>query len=178
MTEISTRAGLVTVVFTGQETARACPAAGAFTYRSRQYAGSVLLAGPSWRGTATLGLSLYPAGGPAGRSTRRQRSPGIIAADVAAYLRDHSEILDLAAQARARAAQARAQRDLAFLAAEIVAAEHHLGELRRKQELRAIAGGLPEDTGQEQPPGPAQAAGQGRVTPTTTWSPGGEDGCP
>ncbi len=83
---------------------------------------------------------------------------------MAAYLRDHSEILDLAAQARARAAQARAQRDLDFLAAEIVAAEHHLDELRRKQEqLRAIAGGLPEGTDQEQQqppntPGPAQAS--------------------
>jgi len=71
---------------------------------------------------------------------------------VAAYLRDHSEILDLAAQARARADQARAQRDLDFPAAEIVAAGHHLDELRRKQErLRAIAGGPPEDAGQEQP---------------------------
>ncbi len=67
---------------------------------------------------------------------------------MAAHLRDHPEILDLAAQARARADPARAQRDLDFLAAEIVAAEHHLDELRRKQErLRAIVGGLPECSG-------------------------------
>jgi hypothetical protein len=42
--------------------------------------------------------------------------------------------------------RARAQRDLDFLAAGIVAAEHHLDELRRKQGwLRAIAGGALED---------------------------------
>lgn len=64
--EVPTRAGLVTVVFTGREHARACPAGRAFTYRDRQYAGSVYLAGPDWQGTALLGLSLYPAGRPAG----------------------------------------------------------------------------------------------------------------
>jgi hypothetical protein len=76
----------------------------------------------------------------------------IIGVGVAAYLREHPQILELAGQARARADRARAQRDLDLLAAEIVAAGHHLDELRRKQErLRAIAGGLLlADTGREQ----------------------------
>jgi hypothetical protein len=160
--EISTRTGLVTVVFTGREHARACPAAGVFTDRGRQYAGSMLLTGPGWRRSpAASGLSLHPAGGPAGRGTA-DTIAGIIGADVAAYLRDHREILDLAAQTRARADRARAQRDLDFLAAEIVAAEYHLDELRRKKKrLRAIAGGLPEDTSEEQLPRPAQAGWSG-----------------
>ena len=116
---------------------------GTFTHRGRQYADSVLLTGPGWRGTATLGLSLSPDGPPAGRSTA-DTIADIIGAGVAAHLREPPPVLDLAEQARARADRARAQRDPGFLAAEIVAAEHHLDELRRKRErLWAIAGGQP-----------------------------------
>ena len=72
-------------------------------------------------------------------------------AGVAAWLRDHPEILDLAAQARARAGRARARRDLELLTAEITAAEQQLDGLRRKQErLQAIASGS-----RDEPPGPA-----------------------
>lgn len=138
---ISTRAGLVTVTFTGREHARACPASGAFTYRGRQYTGSVFLTGPGWHGSASLGLSLYPAGSPAGQGVT-DTIASLVGAGVAAFVRGHPEILDLAAQARARAEQARAQRDLELLAAEIMAAEQHLAGLRRKQEqLQAIASG-------------------------------------
>jgi len=144
--EVPTRAGLVTVVFTGREHARACPAGRAFTYRDRQYAGSVYLAGPDWQGTALLGLSLYPAGPAVAGAIA-----SIIGAGVAAWLRDHPEILDLAAQARARAGRARARRDLELLTAEITAAGQHLDGLRRKQErLQAIASGS-----RDEPPGPA-----------------------
>ena len=137
------------MVFTGREHARACPAGRAFTYRDRQYAGSVYLAGPTGR-HALLGLSLYPAGRPAGRSVAGAIA-SIIGAGVAAWLRDHPEILDLAAQARARAGRARARRDLELLTAEITAAEQQLDGLRRKQErLQAIASGS-----RDEPPGPA-----------------------
>src|SRR5438270_122790 len=54
--DISTRVGLVTVEFTGRDYARACPAQRAFTYRGRQYAGSVSLTGSAWQGKALLGL--------------------------------------------------------------------------------------------------------------------------
>src|SRR5712691_8859435 len=90
--DIATRAGLVTVQFTGRGHARAGPAAGqAFTYRGRQYAGSVFLSGPGWHGSSGLGLSLHPAGGPAGRSVA-ETIAGIVGAAVAAYLRAHPEI--------------------------------------------------------------------------------------
>jgi hypothetical protein len=139
--DIRTRVGLVTVMFTGREHARACPAQRAFTYRGRQYAGSVFLTGPGWRASVTLGLSLSPAGTPAGRGVA-DTIAAIVGTDVAAWLRDHPEILDQAAQARARAEQGRAQRDLELLAAEIMAAGQHLDGLRRKQEqLRVIASG-------------------------------------
>ena len=75
--DIATRAGLVTVQFTGRGHARACPAAGqAFTYRGRQYTGSVFLSGPGWHGSSGLGLSLHPAGGPAGCSVADWGSAG------------------------------------------------------------------------------------------------------
>ena len=81
---------------------------------------------------------------------------------MAAHLCDHPQTLDLAAQARVRGGRARAQRDLDFVVAEIVAAGHHLDELRRKQErLRAIAGGPLEGTSEEQLPRPAQARWSG-----------------
>ena len=138
------------MVFTGREHARACPAGRAFTYRDRQYAGSVYLAGPDWQGTALLGLSLYPAGRPAGPAVAGAIA-SIIGASVAAWLRDHPEILDLAAQARARAGRARARRDLELLTAEITAAGQQLDGLRRKQErLQVIASGS-----RGEPPGPA-----------------------
>src|SRR6202035_480553 len=124
--DIATRAGLVTVQFTGRGHARACPVAGqAFTYRGRQYTGSVFLSGPGWHGSSGLGLSLHPAGGPAGRSVA-ETIAGIVGAAVAAYLRAHSDVLDLAAQARTRGDQARAVRDLELLTVEITAAEQHL----------------------------------------------------
>ena len=148
--EVPTRAGLVRVVFTGREHARACPAGRAFTYRDRRYAGSVYLAGPDWQGTALPGLSLYPAGRPAGPAVAGAIA-SIIGAGVAAWLRDHPEILDLAAQARARAGRARARRDLELLTAEITAAGQHLDGLRLKQErLQVIASGS-----RDEPPGPA-----------------------
>jgi hypothetical protein len=130
--DIGTRAGLVTVVFSGRGTARACPAAGAFAYRDRQYTGSVFLSGPGWHGSSGLGLSLHPAGGPAGRSVT-DAIAGIVGADVAAYVRAHPDILGMAAQARAQAEQARAVRDLELLAVQITAAEQHLAGLRRKE---------------------------------------------
>ena len=97
--DISTRAGLVTVQFTGRGHARACPAAGrAFTYRGRQYTGSVFCSGPGWHESAGLGLSLGMAGVPAGQSVA-DTIAAIIGAAVAAYVRAHPEVLDLAAQA-------------------------------------------------------------------------------
>ena len=51
-----------------------------------------------------------------------------------ACIRAHPEILDLAAQARTRAGQARAVRDLELLTVEITAAEQHLAGLRRKEQ--------------------------------------------
>jgi len=85
-------------------------------------------------------LSLHPAGGPAGRRVAGTIA-GIVGADVAAYVRAHPEVLDLAAQARARAGRARARRDLELLTAEITAAEEHLAGLRcKEQRLREIAG--------------------------------------
>ena len=138
--DISARAGLATVQFTGRGHARACPAAGrAFAYRGRQYAGSVFLSGPGWHGSASLGLSLHPAGGPAGRSVA-ETIAALIGAAVAAYVRAHPDVLDLAAQVRTRAGQARAQRDLELLTADITAAGQHLAGLRRKEaRLRDIA---------------------------------------
>ena len=64
--DIATRAGLVTVIFTSAASASARPAGTAFSYRGRRYTGSVYLAGPSWRGSPSPGLSLFPAGSPAG----------------------------------------------------------------------------------------------------------------
>lgn len=105
----------------------------------------MFLANPGWRGSSGLGLSRYPAGGPAGHSVT-DAIAGIVGAAVAAYLRDHPEVLDQAAQARTRAEQARAQRGLELLATEITAAEQHLDGLYRKQEqLRAIASGARDD---------------------------------
>lgn len=143
--DISTRAGEVTVQFTGREQARACPAAGqAFTYRGRQYGGSMFLSGPGWQGSSSLGLSLHPAGGPAGPSVAAAIA-SIVGAAVAAYLRAHPNVLDLAAQARARATQARAVRDLELLTLEITAAEERLARLRRKEaQLRKIARNNPQ----------------------------------
>ena len=139
--DIPTRAGLVTVEFVGRDYARACPAQRAFTYRGRQYAGTVSLTGPAWRGSALLGLSLYPAGGRAGRGVA-EAIASLVAAGVAAWLSDHPEILDQAADARARAERARAQRDLELLTAQIAAAEHELDALRARQDrLQAIAAG-------------------------------------
>ncbi len=131
--DISTRAGLVTVRFTGRGHARACPAAvQAFTYRGRQYTGSVFCSGPGRRGSVGLGLSLGTAGVPAGQSVA-DTIAALVGAAVAAYVRAHPEVPGLAAQARARAEQARAQRDLELLTAEIAAAEQHLASLRRKE---------------------------------------------
>jgi hypothetical protein len=131
--DISTRAGLVTVRFTGRGHARACPTAGrAFTYRGRQYTGSVFCSGPGWHGSAGLGLSLGTAGVPAGQSVA-DTIAALVGTAVAAYVRAHPEVPDLAAQTRARAEQARAQRDLELLTAEITAAEQHLAGLRRKE---------------------------------------------
>jgi len=144
---ISTRAGPVTVVFTGRNQGRASPAAGAYTYRGRQYTGTVLVTGPAWTGTA-LTFSLLPAGNPAGTSTAGTIA-AVIAADIAAWLSDHPEILDQAAQARERVGQARARRDLTILDPEIRAARQHLAELLRKRDqLAATAAG-----GRSDPPG-------------------------
>lgn len=162
--DIATRAGLVTVQFTGRGHARACPAAGqAFTYRGRQYTGSVFLSGPGWHGSSGLGLSLHPAGGPAGRSVA-ETIAGIVGAAVAAYLRAHPEVLDLAAQARTRADQARAVRDLELLTVEITAAEQHLASLRRKeQQLTEITRNDRPDTGAR------ELEGKGRMDICVTW---------
>lgn len=104
----------------------------------------MFLANPGWHGSSGLGLFRYPAGGPVASVT--DAIAGIVGAAVAAYLRDHPEVLDQAAQARARAEQARAQRGLELLATEITAAEQHLDGLYRKQEhLRAIASGAHDD---------------------------------
>ncbi len=131
--DISTRAGLVTVRLTGCGLARACPAAGrAFTYRGRQDTGSVFCSSPGWHGSAGLGLPLGTAGAPA-RQSVADTIATIIGAAVAAYVGAHPEVLDLAAQGRTRAEQARAQRDLELLTAEITAAEQHLAGLRRKE---------------------------------------------
>jgi len=139
---ISTRAGPVTVVFTGRNQGRASPAAGAYTYRGRQYTGTVLVTGPAWT------FSLLPAGNPAGTSTAGTIA-AVIAADIAAWLSDHPEILDQAAQARERVGQARARRDLTILDPEIRAARQHLAELLRKRDqLAATAAG-----GRSDPPG-------------------------
>lgn len=139
--DIATRAGLLTVVFTSPASASARPTGTAFSYRGRHYTGSVYLAGPSWRGTPGPGLSVFPAGSPAGPGVAATIAD-IIGAAVAAWLGDHPGILDLAAQAAAAAARVRAQRELELLQPEITAAGQHLEELRRKQHrLRAIAAG-------------------------------------
>jgi hypothetical protein len=146
--EIPTRAGLVTVEFTGRDRGRASAAAGAYTYRGRQYSGTVLLSGPRWTGTAGLGWSLYPGGQPAGPGTAGTIA-AMIAADVAAWLRDRPEILDQAGQARERAKQERARRDLGLLEQEIAAARQQLDDLfRRRDRLRVAAGSADDD-----PPG-------------------------
>jgi hypothetical protein len=123
--DIATRAGLLTVVFTSPASASARPTGTAFSYRGRHYTGSVYLAGPSWRGTPGPGLSLFPAGSPAGPGVAATIAD-IIGAAVAAWLGDHPGILDLAAQAAAAAARARAQRELELLQPEITAAGQHL----------------------------------------------------
>jgi len=141
--DIATWVGLVTVVFTSPVHARARPAGRAFTYRGRHYSGSVYLTAPSWSGSPGLGMSLYPAGSPAGRGVAGTIA-SVIGAAVAAWLGDHREILDMAGQAHAAAARARAQRDLELLEPEITAARQHLDELHRKQDqLRTIAAGGP-----------------------------------
>jgi hypothetical protein len=155
--DIGTRVGPVTVMFTGRATAWACPAAGAFTYRGRRYTGSVFVSSPGWHGSAGLGLRLHPAGTTAGRGIS-DTIAGIIGAAVAAHVRTHPQVLDLAAHTRARARQARAARDMELLAIEITAAEQHLAGLRSKQtQLRALAapghragpGGKPASTNRE-----------------------------
>jgi hypothetical protein len=104
----------------------------------------VFLTNPGWHGSSGLGLSRHPAGGPVASVT--DAIAGIVGAAVAAYLRDHPEVLDQAAQARARAEQARAQRSLELLATEITAAEQHLdGPYRKQEQLRAIASGARDD---------------------------------
>jgi hypothetical protein len=150
--DLRTRAGLVTVVLTSAAQARARPARQAFRYRGRAYAGSVYLAAPSWRGSTGLGLTLVPSGGPAGRGVA-ETIAALVGADVAAWLDGHPEVLDLAAQAHAAAARARAQRDLELLETEITSVRRHLDELDSRQDrLRAIAvgvsPGLPAGTGQ------------------------------
>ena len=153
--DIATRAGLVTVVFTSAASASARPAGTAFSYRGRRYTSRVYLAGPSWRGTPGLGLSLFPAGTPAGPGVAAAIAD-IIGAVVAAWLGDHPGVLDLAAQAAAAAARVRAQRELELLQPEIAAAGQHLEELRCKQHrLRVIAAG-----GSGCPPDPPAAMGQ------------------
>jgi hypothetical protein len=143
--DIPTRAGLVTVVFTSRDYARARPALRAYSYRGRQYAGSITLTGPAWQGSALLGLSLFPAGSPAGPAVA-QAIASTIAAGVASFVHDHPGILDRAAHARAEAERARARRDLELLTAEITAAEQHLDALRHKQDrLQAIADGTAGD---------------------------------
>lgn len=139
--DIPTRAGLVTVVFTGRGHARATPAAGgAFTYRGRGYTGGVFLSGPDWRASSGLGLSLHPAGGPAGPGVAGTIA-AIIGAAVAAHLREHPEIPGQASQARAQVERAWAVRDLELLTVRIIAAERQLAGLRREEAgLRAIAG--------------------------------------
>lgn len=72
------------------------------------------LTGPSWRGSPGLGMSLYPAGSPAGRGVA-DTIASVIGAAVAAWLGDHREILDMAGQAHAASARARLQRDLELL---------------------------------------------------------------
>ncbi len=109
----------------------------------RRYTGSVFLSGPGWHGSASPGLSLHPAGGPAGPRAAATIA-GIVGAAVAAYARAHPEVLDLAAQARTRAEQARAVRDLELLTLEITAAQEHLAGLRRKEaQLRQITRNSP-----------------------------------
>lgn len=101
------------------------------------------MTGPSWRGSPGPSMSLYPAGSPAGRGVAGTVA-SVIGAAVAAWLGDHREILDMAGQAHAAAARARAQRDLELLHAEIAAARQHLDELHRKQDqLRMIAASGP-----------------------------------
>ena len=139
--DIATRAGPVTVVFTSPAHARARPAGQAFSYRGRYYTGSVHLMAPSWRGSPGLGMSLYPAGSPAGCGVAAAIAAQVGAA-VADWLSDHRDVLDMAAQAQAAAARARAQRDLELLEPEITAVRQHLDELHRKQDqLRATAAG-------------------------------------
>ena len=118
--------------FTGRGHARACPAAGrAFTYRGRQYTGSVFCPAPAGTAAPASGCPCT-AGVPAGQSVA-DTIAALVGTAVAAYVRAHPEVPDLAAQTRARAEQARAQRDLELLTAEITAAEQHLAGLRRKE---------------------------------------------
>jgi hypothetical protein len=138
--DIPTRAGLATVVFTSRDIAHARPASTAFTYQGRRYAGSVLLTGPRWDASASAGLTLFPAGSAAGRGVT-DAIAGLIGAGVAAWLREHPEVLDLAGRAHEAARRARARRDLELLAMEILAAEENLATLRRRREqLRVLAG--------------------------------------
>jgi len=153
--DIPTRGGLATVVFTSRDIARARPASTAFDYQGRRYAGSVLLTGPRWDASASAGLTLFPAGSAAGRGVT-DAIAGLIGADVAAWLREHPEVLDLAGQAHEAARRTRARRDLELLAMEITAAEDNLARLRRRHEqLRAIAGDAAGD-GSASPPGEAR----------------------
>jgi hypothetical protein len=91
----------------------------------------------------------------------------LVGAAVATYVRAHPEVLDLAAQARTRAEQARAQRDLELLAAEIAAAEQHLAGLRRKEaRLRDVAR---NDRYARPGTGAADTEGKGRMDIYVTW---------
>ena len=119
--------------------------------------------GPGWHGSSGLGLSLHPAGGRAGRSVA-ETIAGIVGAAVAACIRAHPKILDLAAQARTRADQARAVRDLELLTVEITAAEQHLAGLRRKEQQ------LTEITRNDRPGiGARELEGKGRMDICVTW---------
>lgn len=139
--DIATPAGPVTLVLTSRDIGSARPADGAFTYQGRRYTGNVFLAGPRWDGSGSIGLSLLPGGGPAGRMVSSTIAATVGTA-VAAWLREHPEIPDLAAQAQATARRARARQDLELLEMEIATAEEHLAALRRKQEqLRTVAAG-------------------------------------
>ena len=150
--EIPTRAGLVTVAFISRHIATARPAGGgAFTYRDRRYAGSLLLTSPRWDATASAGLTLLPTGAGAGRGVARAIA-GLVGTAVAAWLHEHPEVLDLAAHAHASARRARARRDLELVSIEITAAEDHLARLHAKQDqLRATA----EGTGSQDGPHPS-----------------------
>ena len=99
--EVPTRAGLVTVVFTGREHARACPP-GAPSPTGTAGTPAACTWRPGLAGHRAAGAVAVPGRRPAGPAVAGA-IPSIIGAGFAAWLRDHPEILDVAGQARARA---------------------------------------------------------------------------